>query len=412
VKKIFPILPLHFVNVLGFSLLIPVLPSVIAEYSGVNQGLLYGLLLSSYSFMQFIAAPYLGKLSDRYGRRLLLILSQIGTLLSWIIFASAYFLPDDLQVWNMSVALLVILFARIFDGLTGGNVSVAHAWVSDRTNKSEKTKAFGIVGAVYGFGFLLGPALGGFSVATPIAYLGTAILAIIISLVTLVVICVGLPESLPKAKRKVSERMELWQHLNFFAKFRLFRENKKIRPLLSSRVVFALVYVAVTTSMILLFQNHYLLIPIELGFVISVVGLFSIVNQAFIVPFVERKIGLVKTFYVGLLLTAVSLLILPLLPWGLGNVFWGWPFWLFLINSFPFNLGLSMVITSFKALITTSTHESAQGEATGLDESITSFGHGVAPLFAGLLYDQFSFWIFGAYGAILIVLFAKCIKFK
>jgi len=63
-------------------------------------------------------------------------------------------------------------------------------------------------------------------------------------------------------------------------------------------------------------------------------------------------------------------------------------------------------------LITTSTHESAQGEATGLDESITSFGHGVAPLFAGLLYDQFSFWIFGAYGAILIVLFAKCIKFK
>ena len=137
-RKLFPILLLTFVNVIGFSLLIPVLPEVLIFFTGESSGWLYGLLLSAYALSQFVAAPILGSLSDRYGRRSILLLSQMGTLLSWVIFGLAYFIPENWGVGGMSVALLVIMFSRITDGLTGGNVSVAQAWVSDRTTAKEK----------------------------------------------------------------------------------------------------------------------------------------------------------------------------------------------------------------------------------------------------------------------------------
>ena len=143
VKKLMPVLILTFVNVIGFSILIPVLPEVLKYFTGESSGLFYGLLLSSYALSQFLGAPILGSLSDKYGRRPILLLSQGGTILSWIIFASAYFIPKDMLVGSVSLPLVVIAISRILDGLTGGNVSVAQAWVSDKTTREEKTKAFG-----------------------------------------------------------------------------------------------------------------------------------------------------------------------------------------------------------------------------------------------------------------------------
>lgn len=409
-RKLTPILFLTFVNVIGFSILIPVLPDVVIRFTGESSGLLYGLLLSSYSLSQFVAAPILGTFSDRYGRRPILLLSQFGTLISWMIFASAYFLPQDMAWGGVSVPLLVIAISRILDGVTGGNVSVANAWVSDRTTREEKTKAFGFVGATFGVGFLVGPALGGLSVSTPIHFLGTALLAIGISIVAFAFIYFGLPESHPKENRELHVKESMMEHLNMMKKFKLFRENPVIKNLLMVRVFYSIAFVGFTTSLILLLGRTYMLAPINVGIILSIIGIFSIFNQAVLVPRLSKKFGEFRTFFGGLIVTGLALTLHTFLPLLFDPVFSGIVIVLFYMLAFPLNLGLSMVMTTFKTIITTNTEASKQGQATGLDESISSFGHGVAPIFAGVLYDVISIWAFALYGIILLAMSIKAYR--
>jgi len=156
-KELLPVILLTFVNTLNFSILIPILPFIIKSYGGGT--VIYGIILSTYPFFQFFAAPILGSLSDRYGRRPILLISQAGTMLSWVIFAVAYFVPN-VSVGIVSIPLLIIIISRIADGATGGNSAVASAYLSDITTHEEKTKAFGMVGGVVGLGLIFGPVIG------------------------------------------------------------------------------------------------------------------------------------------------------------------------------------------------------------------------------------------------------------
>ncbi|QQR83529.1 MFS transporter [Candidatus Peregrinibacteria bacterium] len=403
VRKLMPILLLSFVNVLGFSLLMPVLPEVLVRYTGESSGLLYGFLLSSYALSQFIAAPILGAWSDHYGRRPILLLSQLGTLLSWFIFAAAYFIPADIHIAGVSLPLLVIAFSRITDGLTGGNISVAQAWISDRTEAHEKTKAFGLAGAVFGFGFLVGPALGGLSVSGPLHFLGTAILASAISLVTLGFIYWRLPESLHDDHRSEKPERSLLAQLNFSKRLALFKHNPVIKNLLAVRVMFSLAFVGFTTSLILLLKIEYLLNAVRVGTVLSLIGIFAILNQAWVVPKISERLGSIKTFFSGLILSSVGVGVLALLPIVFGPVFGGVVVVLFYALMYFLNLGIAMVMTTFRTIITLNTAPNRQGQATGLDESLTSLGQGVVPLFAGTLYDFIGPWSFALYASVLFV---------
>jgi len=132
-------------ELIGFGLLIPILPQISHQFT--NNGLLLGILLSSYSFAQFIAAPILGKLSDEYGRKPILIFSKIGTILSYIILAGAN-------------SYSVILLSRLLDGFTGGNIAVARAYLTDITPQEKRSKAMAIIGVAFGTGFIFGPAIG------------------------------------------------------------------------------------------------------------------------------------------------------------------------------------------------------------------------------------------------------------
>ncbi len=126
-RKTFPIVLLSLVNGIGFTLLIPVLPFIVRDLG--YSAAVFGLLMAVYPMSQFFAAPLLGTLSDYYGRRPILLVSQAGTLLSWIIFAAAYFTTGS--IWP----LLIIAFSRVIDGLTGGNQSVANAYLADVTTE-------------------------------------------------------------------------------------------------------------------------------------------------------------------------------------------------------------------------------------------------------------------------------------
>ena len=206
--SLFPLLTVNFIGTLGFSIVLPFLVHLTTEYGG-NE-FIYGLVGATYSIFQFVGAPILGNLSDRVGRRKILFVSQLGTLFSWLIFLFAISLPATRlmsfdSAWTGSFLLtlpLVFLFvARALDGLTGGNISVANAYLVDISTEQNQKVNFGKMAASSNLGFILGPAIGGVLSATALGTTLPVLVAILISTIALPLIWF-LPESNPQPMEK------------------------------------------------------------------------------------------------------------------------------------------------------------------------------------------------------------------
>ena len=202
--SIAPLLAVNFVGTLGFSIVTPFLVVLVAKWGG--NAVVYGILAATYSFFQLFGAPVLGKMSDRIGRRRVLLLSQLGTLLSWGVFLIAFALPAA-EIWDvknrwlgdfvLTLPLVVLFLARAADGLTGGNVSVSNAYLADITSEADRSKNFGKMAVSSNLGFVLGPALAGILGATLLGELLPVLAAFTISAAALALIRFGLVETTP-----------------------------------------------------------------------------------------------------------------------------------------------------------------------------------------------------------------------
>jgi len=199
--SLLPILSVNFVGTLGFSIVLPFLVFLVTKWGG--NALIYGLMGATYSLFQLIGAPILGRWSDRYGRRKILLLSQIGTLVSWLIFLAAFFLPvrsiiqvdsTTLGQFTITLPLMILFIARAADGITGGNVSVANAYLADISDDQQRSKNFGQMAVSGNLGFVIGPALAGLLGATVYGEILPVISAMLISLLATLLIIFGLKE--------------------------------------------------------------------------------------------------------------------------------------------------------------------------------------------------------------------------
>jgi MFS transporter, DHA1 family, tetracycline resistance protein len=204
--SIYPILAVNFVGTLGFSIVLPFLVYLVTRLGG--NALVYGILGATYSFFQLLGAPVLGRWSDRYGRRRILLLSQVGTFLSWGIFLVALRLPVTpllevhstwLGVFTVTLPLLVLFFARALDGITGGNVSVANAYLADISDDSNRSANYGRMSVSANLGFILGPAIAGLLGALATGERLPVLAAFVISLAASLMIALWLPEAEPCA---------------------------------------------------------------------------------------------------------------------------------------------------------------------------------------------------------------------
>ena len=163
-KRLFNIFIIVFIDLLGFGLILPLLPFYADEFGATP--FLVGLLTAIYAAAQLVGAPLLGRLSDRFGRRPILLISIFGTFLGFLLFGLAVPVGQKLAALlgmpSNQMVLIILFISRALDGFTGGNISVAQAYITDVTTEKDRAKGLGLVGAAFGLGFVFGPAMGGF----------------------------------------------------------------------------------------------------------------------------------------------------------------------------------------------------------------------------------------------------------
>lgn len=207
-NPLFAILLVNFTGTLGFSIVLPFLVFLVMNFGG--DAVIYSILAATYPAFQLIGSPILGRWSDIYGRKKVLLLSNVGTAIGWILFVIALALPID-SVFNINleyfgafvvaVPLVFIFLARAIDGVTGGNISVANAYLSDISTDKNRSNNFGKMAISSNLGFILGPALAGILGGTFYGALLPVLAALLLSIVTLIVIGFLLRESIPKSNQ-------------------------------------------------------------------------------------------------------------------------------------------------------------------------------------------------------------------
>lgn len=382
-KKFIPAYLLTFVNVLGFSILSPVLPFIVKKYGGSEWQ--FGLLLTFYSAFQFLGAPYFGKLSDSRGRKKVLIWSQAGTLLSWVIFFFALNLENiTLPLIGLSLPLLVIGASRILDGITGGNTSVANAYVSDITEPKEKKFIFGYLGGIAGLGMIIGPAIGGIASSTDLGYRGTILMAILISSFTLVSLFLWLKESLPVEKRAKKEKNNIFQGLFILKKIREANPKPFIKLLFLLKFLFSSMMSFYISTISLFMISRFNFDERDLGYFMLFVGLFMSFNQAVVSKYFVQKFGSFNTLILGLSLSFIGLLLLTLTT----NLY------LYVGVYYIFNLGLSLCFPTFNSLISTHANPKKQGQIMGISESLNSLAIAIFPIISTYIFGLIDYTLY------------------
>jgi len=366
-SKVMAVLMLIMViNALSYGTIIPLLYSFANRFGITAAGL--GLLFASFSFCQFLATPIIGRLSDKYGRRPLLIASLIGTTISLALFASA-----------KNVFMLFI--ARMLDGITGGNISVAQAVIADSQKPEDRPKFFGFLGAAFGFGFLIGPAVGGVlsKFGPTIPFWFAAFVAGIGSILAILV----LPESrvknsnLVKNKEKLFDFLKLWYALK--------------TPTTGILLIIVLLTSIAQNAFIIGFQSTTVEVlkfsATQIGVIFTILGAVNIVMQTIGIKYLLKFASTQKLLKLSLILGAI---VMSLFGFSSSK-----QAFIIILAIYMFIPPSSPFVTS---LISISTKKEDQGGILGLSQSYTSLGQIIGPILAGFVanfYILSSFWLSG-----------------
>lgn len=359
-SPLIPIFLIVFVDVLGLTIIIPLLPFY-AEKFGATPAVV-GALAAIYAFCQFLAGPVLGKLSDRYGRRPVLLISQVGTFIGYLILAAAN-------------SLWLLFLGRIIDGITAGNLTVAQAAISDVTPPKDRVRAYGIIGVSFGLGFLIGPVISGllvaYGISAPIlAAAGLSFLSIL-----------GTYFLLPKVPQALDSTMEK----GFFVKkttWVRFLEHENLGIYLGQFFLFSFLFSFFSTGFAMFAERRYQWggHPFgvkEVSYVLAGLGLYGIVLQGGVIGKLSKKIGEVKLVMWGFLTCLIGYLLLTFaddLP-------------LFAVAMIISAFGTGVLRPALTALISQSVDNTEQGLVMGVSQSLGSIAQILAPLIAGALIE-------------------------
>jgi MFS transporter, DHA1 family, tetracycline resistance protein len=351
------------IDVIGFGIIIPVVPNLLMELGDLNisEAAAYGgWLLTSFSVMQFLFSPILGNLSDQYGRRPILLISLFGFGVDYLLTAFAPTIS-----W---------LFAgRIIAGIMGASFTTASAYIADVSTRENRAQNFGMIGAAFGLGFIIGPALGGiiatFGLRAP--FIAAAILTFINWLYGYFVV----PESLKPENRRKFE----WKRANALGSVKFFLRYKVILGLVASIVLIYIAGHAVQSTWSFYTIEKYKWNTAMVGYSLAFVGIMVAFVQGWLIRFIIPKLGQERSVYVGLTLYSIGFLLF-------GIATQGWMMFAFLI---PYCLG-GIAGPSLQGIMSGQVPPNQQGELQGALTSLMSLTSIVGPLLMTSLFYYFS----------------------
>ena len=375
-KQLVPIFIVVFVDILGFSIILPLLPFYASQVNAADSSV--GPLIASYSLCQFIAAPILGNLSDTWGRRPVLLYSQFGSFLGFIMLGLAMRLPHPLA-W---------LFAgRMIDGLSGGNLTVAQAYISDITEPRERAKVFGmIIGVSFGLGFTIGPGLGAI-ISSRFGYDITAYLAALFSLSSIIATFRLLPET--RHQRDESRPRGLAMYTRVMDYLRIV----ELRPLLAVFFFLSLPFTLYTTMFALFAKNQLGFDIKHAGYFLALVGLLGVIWQGGLIGPIVKRFGEHRSLMIGLVASAAGLYyVVAVDVW-----------WKLIFVAILFSFGHSVSRPSLTSLIAHAAPPNRRGGVFGAMTSIESVSRIIGPVLGGWIITTQPKWLGWVGGALFTV---------
>jgi DHA1 family tetracycline resistance protein-like MFS transporter len=354
------------VNLIGFGIIIPLLPFYALTFGA--SPLVIGLLFASFSLSQLFASPVLGDLSDRWGRRPVLIFSLVGTVVSFVMLALAH-------------GLAMLFAARIVDGLSGGNITTARAYIGDIATEENRARAFGMLGAAFGLGFIIGPALGG--LFAHISYTAPIWAAAVITVVATVLAWLWLPETVHRVHAVAGSP---WRAL------RELSTRANLRVLFAVDFLYWASFGMCQTTFALYGARRFGFDATHIGYLLAAFGFLGVLVQVGLVGPIVRQLGEKGTLLVGLVCAAFG--------WGGCAVAYSVP--LFLVLLVPAAVGVSLCNPSLAALISGAAGRHEQGRVQGAAGALESLGRTLGPVWGNGMLQWLGEGV--AYGSAALVL--------
>ena len=363
-----------FIDLLGVGIVLPLLPFYVKlieatspAWMSTNHALIVGALTASYSLFQFLCTPVLGALSDRFGRRPVLLFSLMGTAFAYVLFG----LADRFTPLGAEAVLAVLFVARITAGSTGGSISTAQAYIADVTTPETRARGLGMIGAAFGLGFMLGPAIGG--LLSSVSLSAPAFAAAALTVANVIFGYFKLPESLPAERR--SERLA---SINPLRRLSAVVGRQSIRPLLAGVLLLNLAFASMQSNFAVFSAARFGYGPTQIAFIFAFIGVMAVLMQGFLLRKLVPLFGEARLAVTGMALMSAGFVLVASVPTA----------WLLYPAVGVIAIGSSMANPNLTSLISRRVSSREQGSVLGGTQALTSLTMVIGPLVSGLLFDK------------------------
>jgi MFS transporter, DHA1 family, tetracycline resistance protein len=364
-----------FIDLIGFGIVMPLLP-LYSEQFGAS-GLTIGIIIASFSVMQFIFSPIWGRWSDRIGRRPVLLMSLGAGVISYVIFSLASSMQGAAGLW-------LLLASRTFAGICGGNITVAQAYIADITPPEQRSARMGLIGVAFGLGFIFGPAIGALSARWGLAAPGWV--AAFLCGVNFLLACVVLPESWKPTSEHVAARPRFGQWMHTL-------QQPRVGLLIGLFFLATFCFACYETTLALLASKMFRYDQEHVGYLFAYGGVISTFVQGGLIRRLVQKFGESRLILMSFLLLGLSLAVLPYL----GHL------WAFLLGLAVMSVGSSINRPPIFGMISILTPAHEQGATLGVAQSAGSLARIAGPIFAASLFDAYAALPYLACGGIAVV---------
>lgn len=364
-----------FIDLLGIGIIIPVIPAIFFEegstffngqYSKETISYFYTFLLACYPFLQLFGAPILGALSDKYGRKPILLIALVGTLIGYCLFAYAIVTHN----------LWLLFFSRMLPGFTGGNISIIMSSIADVSTPESRTRNFGLVGMAFGLGFILGPMIGGLlSDDSIVSWFDHHIPFVFTAALTLLNILLVIWRFRETLKEKLNTKVSAYKGFeNILTSF----ANPKLRTVFIIVLLVSIGFTFYTQFFSVLLFEEFAFSEKDIGFLYGYVGIWLAITQGVIVRFLSYRLSPKR----------VLIFSLPLLALGISLIFIPSEGWMFYLVNPVIAIFYGVTSPNMTSLVSAQADKSLQGSILGINQSMLSLGQTITPLIGGYLLVQ------------------------